>query len=345
MIKLQTGISTNMDFIKAMKERGQDVNAEFPAETLRNQFDELSEETKVTFESTNETILKVVNEGEEPTTKVEVTFDVTGLEEGDEPHITVGEEIITEVPTILKENEGTELSYSVTCEGYEDAEGTITFDEDKEVTVTMEKTPVEDVTVTFTVDGLDEGDNAYGAIGNEAIQSFPAEITREKGTTETLEVTCEGYVTETQEVTFDEDKTVNVTLEKEPSVIEFRSAERMDVSGATPQDNPGIVENGDKYEVVKDGNTILVTDEGLIPYVGGNIDEPKKWVGILVDLGVKVQGTEYNIEEVDYTEAARWGAENDTTFLMWLTTEKGGNYTFTNVDNDEDTIILTVDFE
>lgn len=75
MKKLQTGISTNMDFIKAMKERGQDVNAEFPAETLRKQLDEVNEEVKVTFESTNETVLKVVNEGEEPTPTPEVSID------------------------------------------------------------------------------------------------------------------------------------------------------------------------------------------------------------------------------------------------------------------------------
>ena len=275
MIKLQTGISTDMDFIKAMKERGQDVKAEFPAETLRDQLDELSEETKVTFDSTNETILEVVNEGEpgpEPKEEVTVTFDVNGLEEGDEPHVTVGEEVITELPAELKEEKGTELPYSVTCEGYLDAEGTIKFNKDKEVTVTMEKEPI----------------------------PVP--------------------------------------------VIDFKSAVRMDVSGATAQDNPGIVENGDKYEVVKEGNTILVTDDGLVPYIGGDIDEPKKWVGILVDLGVKVQGTRYYIMPEDYSDAARWGAENDTTFLMWLTTEQGGTLTFKNVENEEDTIDITVEF-
>ena len=65
MIKLQTGISTDMDFIKAMKERGQDVKAEFPAETLRKQLDEVNESVKVTFESTNETVLATVNKSEE----------------------------------------------------------------------------------------------------------------------------------------------------------------------------------------------------------------------------------------------------------------------------------------
>lgn len=274
MIKLQTGISTDMDFIKAMKERGQDVKAEFPAETLRKQLDELSEEVKVTFESTNETVLAAVNEGEEPT-------------------------------------------------------------------------PTEEVVVTIDVDGLDEGDVATGTIGDEAITEFPVEITREKDTVETLTVEADGYITNESEVTFDRDKEITITLEKEPVPVEqidFKSATRLDVTGATEGDNPGIVENGDKYEVVKEDNTILVTDEGLTPYIGGNIDEPKKWVGILVDLGVKVKGKEYNIEDVDYSDATRWGASNDTTFIMWLTTEKGGEYTFTNLEDSKDKITITVEF-
>ena len=65
MIKLKTGVSTDMDFIKAMKERGQDVSAEFPAETLRKQLDDLGDVVKVTFDSTNETILEAVNDDSE----------------------------------------------------------------------------------------------------------------------------------------------------------------------------------------------------------------------------------------------------------------------------------------
>ena len=61
-MKLKTGISTDRDFIKAMKEKGQDVNAQFPADTLRDQLDALNENIKVTFESTNETVLAAVNE-------------------------------------------------------------------------------------------------------------------------------------------------------------------------------------------------------------------------------------------------------------------------------------------
>ena len=197
MIKLQTGISTDMDFIKAMKEKGQDVKAEFPAETLRKQLDEVNENVKVTFESTNETVLAAVNKSEEPV-------------------------------------------------------------------------PVKQ--------------------------------------------------------------------------INFKSAVKLNVAGATESDNQSIVENGDKYEVAKDGNTILVTDKGLIPYIGGNIAEPKKWVGVLVDLGVKVTGKEYTIEDVDYSDASRWGALNDTTFIMWLTTENSGEYTFTNLEDNKDKITVTVNF-
>ena len=272
MIKLQTGISTDMDFIKAMKEKGQEVSAEFPAETLRKQFDEISEED-ITMNMTNETFLEEVANGEE-----------------------------------------------------------------------VEPTPTE-VTVIIDVDGLEEGDTATGTIGNEAITEFPAEITREKGTKEELTVEAEGYVSKTETITFNKDKEVVVTLEKEVELepsIKLVEARKIDVSGATEQDNPGIVENEDKYEVSKEDNNITVSDNGLIPYIGGNIEEPRKWFGLLVDFGVKVQGTEYNIEDVDYEDAARWGAENDTTFVMWLNTENIGDFTFTSVENEEDTVTISV---
>ena len=76
MIKLKTGISTNLDFIRAMKERGQDVDAKFPAATLRDQLDALSDDVKVTFKSDNETILQVVNDYQ-PTPDPDVIIDST----------------------------------------------------------------------------------------------------------------------------------------------------------------------------------------------------------------------------------------------------------------------------
>ena len=127
--------------------------------------------------------------------------------------------------------------------------------------------------------------------------------------------------------------------------IELKGADNIDPAGATPEDNPGIVANVDKYSIIKGDNTITIVDGGIEAYIGGNIDEPRKWVGFLVDLNVKAQGEGYNIEDVDYSDAARWGAENDTTFLMWLTVE-GGNreITFKNVEDETDTVTIAINF-
>ena len=76
MIKLQTGISTDMDFIKAMKEKGQDVKAEFPAETLRKQFDEISKKD-ITMNMTNEVFLEDVANSEESHEQTPVPEEVT----------------------------------------------------------------------------------------------------------------------------------------------------------------------------------------------------------------------------------------------------------------------------
>ena len=125
----------------------------------------------------------------------------------------------------------------------------------------------------------------------------------------------------------------------------LKYATTIDMSAATNGDNPGIALNNGKYTVLYRDNKITVKDKNIIPYVGGNSSEPKKWVGILVDLNVKVEGTSgYTIEPEDYTEAARWGAKSDTTFVMWLTTEKGGTYTFKNIEDETNTFELEVEF-
>lgn len=86
MIKLQTGKSTNMDFIKAMKERGQNVKAELPAETLRDQLNALEEDITVTFNSTNETVLEAVNSWTEPSVdQATLTIDLNGGTIGEDP--------------------------------------------------------------------------------------------------------------------------------------------------------------------------------------------------------------------------------------------------------------------
>ena len=194
MIKLQTGISTDRDFIKAMKERGQNVSASFPAETLRDQLNELNEDILVSFDSTNETILKAVN---------------------------------TEKPA---------------------------------------PEPVEEVTVTINVDGLDEGDVATGSIGDELLTEFPAEVTRIKDTTETLTVEADGYTTVEQPVDFDIDKTITATLEKNEDEPEEKDVYNfyINITNLEPDDEPVISFNNETYsknELPIEVSYELTTDE------------------------------------------------------------------------------------
>lgn len=173
MKKLQRGISTNIDFIRAMKERGQDVNADFPAETLRDQFDDLSEEVKVTFESTDDTVLQAVNEGEPgPVESVTVRVEVSGLDPGDVASGTIGDEVISEFPADIVRDEGTVETLEVTCEGYETHTEGVTFDENKTITVTLEKEPTPDYIVTFDLNG---GETSGGASYIESIFSATSE--------------------------------------------------------------------------------------------------------------------------------------------------------------------------
>ena len=144
MIKLQTGISTDMDFIKAMKEKGQDVKAEFPAETLRKQFDEISDKD-ITMNMTNEVFLEDVANSEESheqtqePEEVTVVINVNGLDEGDLATGTIGDEAITEFPSEITREKGTEEDLVINAEGYVSILQSVLFDENKEITMTLEK--------------------------------------------------------------------------------------------------------------------------------------------------------------------------------------------------------------
>ena len=144
----------------------------------------------------------------------------------------------------------------------------------------------------------------------------------------------------------DASNVVEVTFTPPIDLISFEDVSTISTANASLLDNAGIILNSGKYSVTRNGNNITIADNGMIPYIGGNISTPKKWAGILVDLGVKVVGTGYyTINPEDYNDAARWGATNDTTFVMWLTKEDDSRtYTFANVDDSTDTIALTVDF-
>ncbi|MCR4581877.1 MAG: hypothetical protein K5666_05180 [Bacilli bacterium] len=143
----------------------------------------------------------------------------------------------------------------------------------------------------------------------------------------------------------DENDTIDVDFEFKDSTTRLVYANAIDGTKADNHDNPGIIDNDGRYNVTYSGNKITVEDINMIPYVGGNSSTPKKWVGILVDLNAFVDSTcTYGIENADRTQAKRWGATNDTTFIMWLTTEKSGTYTFVNQNNANDTISIEVEF-
>jgi len=149
---------------------------------------------------------------------------------------------------------------------------------------------------------------------------------------------------DTQKIYSEKSDEVTITFTATTNLINFKTVSKLDVANATSSDNVGIINNIDKYDVAKEGKTITIYDNGIEAYIGGNSLLPKKWVGILVDLGTKVQGSTYTIEDVDYSDARRWGATNDTTFVMWITPDKEGTFTFTNVEEPTDTIELTIKF-
>jgi hypothetical protein len=213
--KVKTGETTDLGFIKALKAKGIDAKAMYPAETLRDQLNSIDDKD-VSFLSTNEVVLDVINGGEGPTPVEEVTVivSVEGLDEGDNASGTIGEEVITSFPAEITRRKGTTETLEVTCEHYVTVTQDVTFDEDKEITVTLER---EEVTMTIEVDGIEEGDQPTGTLGEEVLDVFPAQVTRDSGTTETLTVSCDGYKTVTQDVTFDivSEGTLTVTLEKE----------------------------------------------------------------------------------------------------------------------------------
>ena len=137
--KVRTGETTNLGFIRALKEKGINAKAGYPAETFRDQLDSINE-TKVSFLSTNETVLDVMNDGETPSQDVTLTVSITGINpESDFPTLTIpstGETYI-EFPATITKAINTELAYQVECTGYDTYYDDLIFDMDREVVVDM----------------------------------------------------------------------------------------------------------------------------------------------------------------------------------------------------------------
>ena len=218
--KVIRGITTSKKLKEIMKEKGAEmVTIEGQDNVTAEQFNDLLDTiagTNITMKATDKTVVEDVLNGDAPVpAEVRITVNVSGLDEGDTAILTVDQTVTTEFPAYIDSPKGDVKTITVEADGYQTVTQEVTFDEDKEITVTLEKEVEEEYTLTVTVDGIEEGDTPTGTIGNEVISSFPAEIVRTAGTTETLTVSCNGYQTVTQDVTFDADKEITVTLEKD----------------------------------------------------------------------------------------------------------------------------------
>ena len=149
---------------------------------------------------------------------------------------------------------------------------------------------------------------------------------------------------------YDDEDTIELSIrfENDMEGLTLSNVSRIDPNGFAEGDNIGIQLNANTYTLTKlDGNTVTITDKGIIPYKGGNqptVD--KKWVGIVVDFGVRVVGTGYNIADEDYEQAERWGGQSDTAFVLWTTTDDypgGRTIRFTDPVTEK-TIDLNINF-
>lgn len=139
---------------------------------------------------------------------------------------------------------------------------------------------------------------------------------------------------------------IKEAIEQFKESTQLKSAVDINISKSTLPEEENIRINASKCSIEFTENSIKVIDEGLVPYIGGNKPDPKKWVGLLVDLNTKVQGDIYHVEDIDYSDASRWGASNDTTFIMWITPDLDTKVIrFTNVDNEEQFVDITIDFK
>ena len=154
MEKLQTGVATNLDFIRAMKEKGQTVDAKFPAETLAKQLTNVGDNT-ITMVTPYEEVLENVNsESSGPEEPVEVN-DESSLKEaisGGAKSITLADNI--EVPTgNLELGQVTEFNGNGK---------TITFNSTGQNLVSTNPCTIENVVVSNTSGSTEEWNSTYG---------------------------------------------------------------------------------------------------------------------------------------------------------------------------------------
>ena len=112
-----------------------------------------------------------------------------------------------------------------------------------------------------------------------------------------------------------------------------------------------MVYNNERVSFAVDGNKIIITElKPLIKYFNGYAE--REWFGFLIDLGINSEYVSttggYGIEDIDKTDAERFGATSDTAFIIWLSQEDLTNdmtITFTNSNDVNDTLAITFTFD
>ena len=135
--------------------------------------------------------------------------------------------------------------------------------------------------------------------------------------------------------------------------------ESLELTGAVNVDTTEVVDdtygdlikyNQESISVTQSGNVITVTEDRFMKSWDNTVAEGK-WYAILVDLGIDKDNVEaiggYTIEEVDKTDADRFGAENNNQFVLWLrgdVTDTSRTITFRDKTTSETTDV-TIEFK
>lgn len=133
------------------------------------------------------------------------------------------------------------------------------------------------------------------------------------------------------------------------ALLELKSAQTIDFDSVNldPTEDPSghIVYNQKSIDIVQKGGVITVTKkQPLHSYLNAS-GMTKQWYAMLLDFGVNpanLKADGYTINPEDITEAKRFGATNDTTFIVWL---DASNRTLSFKNKDDENIVGTVSIE
>lgn len=130
-------------------------------------------------------------------------------------------------------------------------------------------------------------------------------------------------------------------------VLELKKAEtiKLDSISSSEPYFTEIKHNQEAIDVVQVGNTITVTKKQPLTSYANSTTISKEWIALILDFGVDpstIQGTDYQIETIDISDARRLGATTDTAFVVWVDA-KDRQLTFKKIDDE--TVVGTVNIK